>query len=66
MYLVYFAHACGFGAVVAIVIILMTFSFVSHLSAQVYSINRMQAQFLPLMFRPPASVCEDLLKKDNS
>ena len=37
-----------------------------NIGRKVYSINKLQAQFLPAMFRPPNSVCEDLLKKDNS
>lgn len=37
-----------------------------NIGKPVYSINMIQAQFLPVMFRPPAQVCEDILKKDNS
>ena len=37
-----------------------------NIGRKVYSINKFQAQFLPVMFRPPNQVCEDLLKKDNS
>lgn len=37
-----------------------------NIGKPVYSINILQAQFLPELFRPPASVCEDILKKDNS
>lgn len=37
-----------------------------NIGRKVYSINKLQAQFLPLMFRPPNQVCEDLMKKDNS
>lgn len=37
-----------------------------NIGRKVYSINKLQAQFLPTVFRPPNEVCEDLLKKDNS
>eukprot|EP01038_Epipyxis_sp_PR26KG_P010041 gene10041-13499_t len=37
-----------------------------NIGRKVYSINKFQAQFLPVMFRPPSSVCEDLMKKDTS
>jgi hypothetical protein len=39
-----------------------------NISAKVYSINALQAQFLPVLFRPPPAVCADisLLKKDLS
>ena len=37
-----------------------------NIGRKVYSINKLQAQFLPVMFRPPNQVCEDLMKKDNS
>lgn len=37
-----------------------------NIGRPVYAINLLQAKFLPLMFRPPASVCEDIMKKDNS
>lgn len=37
-----------------------------NIGKAVYSINLLQAQFLPLEFRPPAQVCEDIMKKDNS
>lgn len=37
-----------------------------NIGRKVYSINKLQAQFLPIVFRPPNEVCEDLLKKDNS
>ena len=37
-----------------------------NIGKPVYSINILQAQFLPEVFRPPAVVCEDILKKDNS
>ena len=37
-----------------------------NIGKPVYSINILQAQFLPEVFRPPAQVCEDILKKDNS
>jgi hypothetical protein len=37
-----------------------------NIGKSVYSINILQAQFLPEMFRPPTSVCEAVLKKDNS
>ncbi len=37
-----------------------------NIGRPVYAINLLQAKFLPLMFRPPANVCEDMMKKDNS
>lgn len=37
-----------------------------NIGRKVYSINKLQAQFLPVMFRPPNQVCEDIMKKDNS
>jgi hypothetical protein len=37
-----------------------------NIGRPVYSINKLQVQFLPLQYRPPASVCESMLKKDNS
>lgn len=37
-----------------------------NIGRKVYSINMLQAQFLPLVFRPPPQVCEDIMKKDNS
>jgi inositol polyphosphate-4-phosphatase len=37
-----------------------------NIGRPVYAINLLQAKFLPVMFRPPASVCEDIMKKDNS
>jgi hypothetical protein len=37
-----------------------------NIGRKVYSINKFQAQFMPVMLRPPAAVCEDVLKKDNS
>jgi len=37
-----------------------------NVGRKVYSINKLQAQFFPDLLRPPTSVCEDLLKKDNS
>jgi hypothetical protein len=37
-----------------------------NIGRPVYSINKLQVQFLPLQYRPPASVCESILKKDNS
>ena len=38
-----------------------------NIGRKVYSINKLQAQFLPAMFRPPKEVCEDMLKSgDNS
>jgi len=37
-----------------------------NIGRKVYSINKLQAQFLPTVFRPPYEVCEDLMKKDNS
>lgn len=37
-----------------------------NIGRPVYSINVLQAKFLPVMFRPPIQVCEDIMKKDNS
>jgi hypothetical protein len=37
-----------------------------NIGRKVYSINKLQAQFLPVVFRPPKEVCEDIMKKDNS
>lgn len=37
-----------------------------NIGRRVYSFNMLQVQFLPVMYRPPAHVCESLLKKDNS
>jgi inositol polyphosphate-4-phosphatase len=39
-----------------------------NIGKKVYSINSIQAQFLPVMFRPPLQTCEDIniLKKDLS
>lgn len=37
-----------------------------NIGKKVYSINTIQCKFLPLLFRPPLQVCEDLMKKDNS
>ena len=37
-----------------------------NIGRRVYSINKFQCQFLPTIYRPPSSVCEDILKKDNS
>lgn len=32
----------------------------------VYSINKLQAQFFPSIYKPPSQCCEDLLKRDLS
>jgi hypothetical protein len=37
-----------------------------NIGRPVFSINLLQAQFLPLMYRPPPEVCESMLKKDSS
>lgn len=37
-----------------------------NIGKAVYSINLLQAQFLPPLYRPPPAVCEDMMKKDNS
>lgn len=37
-----------------------------NIGKPIYSINLLQAQFLPAVFRPPPSVCEDIMRKDNS
>lgn len=37
-----------------------------NIGRSVYSINLLQARFLPPFLRPPPSVCEAMLKKDNS
>jgi len=37
-----------------------------NIGRRVYSINKLQSQFLPLLLRPPPSLLEDLFKKDLS
>jgi hypothetical protein len=37
-----------------------------NIGRKVYSINKLQAQFLPLLYRPPASVQEDMMKTDET
>lgn len=37
-----------------------------NIGRKVYSINKLQVQFLPVLYRPPVQVCEDIMKKDNS
>lgn len=37
-----------------------------NIGKPVFSINMIQSQFLPVIYRPPSSVSEDILKKDNS
>ena len=37
-----------------------------NIGRRVYSINQLQAQFLPLVYRPPKEVLEDLLRKDDT
>lgn len=37
-----------------------------NIGRRVYSINKLQAQFLPLLLRPPPSLLEDLFKQDLS
>ena len=37
-----------------------------NIGKRVFSFNRLQVQFLPLLYRPPLAVCEQMMKKDNS
>ena len=37
-----------------------------NIGRRVYSINQLQAQFLPMVYRPPKEVLEDLLRKDDT
>lgn len=37
-----------------------------NIGRRVYSINQLQAQFLPVVYRPPKEVLEDLLRKDDT
>ena len=37
-----------------------------NIGRRVYSINKLQAQFLPVLLRPPPDLLEDLFKKDLS
>lgn len=37
-----------------------------NIGKKVFSINKLQAQFLPNIYRPPSQCCEDLLKRDLS
>ena len=37
-----------------------------NIGRRVYSINQLQAQFLPLVYRPPKEVLEDLMRKDDT
>ena len=37
-----------------------------NIGKPVYSINQLQAQFLPPMLRPPIEAMEALFKKDNT
>lgn len=37
-----------------------------NIGRKVFSINKLQAQFLPAIYRPPPQICEDILKKDLS
>ena len=39
---------------------------VKNIGRRVYSINKLQAQFLPALLRPPPDLMEDLFKKDLS
>lgn len=37
-----------------------------NIGRKVYSINKLQCQFLPTLYRPPFQVCEDLMRSDDS
>lgn len=37
-----------------------------NIGRRVYSINQLQAQFLPSVYRPPKEVLEDLMRKDDT
>ena len=37
-----------------------------NIGRRVYSINKLQCQFLPSLYRPPFQVCEDMLRTDDS
>jgi hypothetical protein len=37
-----------------------------NIGRRVYSINRLQCQFLPPLYRPPYSVCEEMMKTDDT
>jgi hypothetical protein len=37
-----------------------------NIGRRVYSINQLQAQFLPAVYRPPKEVLEDLMRKDDT
>lgn len=37
-----------------------------NIGRKIYSINKLQVQFLPILYRPPLQVCEDIMKKDSS
>jgi hypothetical protein len=37
-----------------------------NIGRRVYSINKLQCQFLPAAYRPPFQVCEDMLKTDDT
>lgn len=37
-----------------------------NIGRKVFSINLLQVQFLPKLYRPPQEVCESMLRKDNS
>lgn len=37
-----------------------------NIHKRVFSINLLQAQFLPVIYRPPSQCCEDIMKKDMS
>jgi hypothetical protein len=37
-----------------------------NIGRRVYSINKLQSQFLPILLRPPPALLEDLFKKDLS
>jgi hypothetical protein len=37
-----------------------------NIGRPVYSINQLQAQFMPLVYRPPKETLEDLMRKDDT
>ena len=37
-----------------------------NVGRKIYSINKIQSQFLPPLYRPPAEALEDIMKKDSS
>ena len=37
-----------------------------NIGRRFYSINKLQCQFLPTLYRPPYQVCEEMLRTDDS